>query len=167
MTAPPARLPALPPPAPTPAPTSCPPGRCSASDLCPEGPTRPANERILPTTCPHTPHDGRLRSASSSPGSAPPRPTRKLRRLGVWLSGFCRYLQPRPFPRLSNPDCALGRGRGHGTKPSQEPAASRPPSRSAITFGVCSWCPAAAEGRLYGVGFLGAYRRFSGTAAVL
>lgn len=44
----------------------------------------------------------------------------------MWQRGFCRYLQPRPFPRLPNPDCALGRGRGHGTKPSQVAAVPRP-----------------------------------------
>ena len=49
VTAPLARLPAPPASRPAPAPAAaCPAERCSASDFCPHGPARPANEKTLP-----------------------------------------------------------------------------------------------------------------------
>ena len=175
MTAPPPGSLPFPPPAPHPAPTTCPPGRCFASDLCPDGPAWPANQRTLQGRGHETlsKHPSRrptsLGSLQPRVRSGPVRPAPPhAEALAVrWQRGFCCYLQPRPFPRLSNPAALSGGGVVMGLSPLKWRPLPAPCSRSAITSGVCAWRPAAAEWRLYGVGFLGAYPRFSGTAAVV
>ena len=74
---------------------------------------------------------------------------------------------PAPFIVCPIPTALSGWGVVMGLSPLKWRPLPAPCSRSAITSGVCAWRPAAAEWRLYGVGFLGAYPRFSGTAAVV